>query len=146
MPPSDWSLKTESAELAGIEKTCPICSVRFHSCENCWRGQKYCSRECSREGRKRNRRLTERRYAATEKGRESRRRRQKNFRIRKILGLRVTDHSPRASPIIIRQHPNHKDQTQKRCRHCQRRIRVVVSGGLFAVSEKDNHFSFARLR
>jgi hypothetical protein len=84
--------------VMGLEKICPSCVISFRSCEHCWRGHKYCSPDCSREGRKRNRRITEKRYTTTEKGRESRRCRQKNFRSRNILGLKITDHSIESAP------------------------------------------------
>jgi hypothetical protein len=139
--------KIEPAVLIGLKKTCPICAVSFCSCEHCWRGHKYCGPTCSREGRKRNRRITEKRYAASKKGSESRRRRQKNFRNRNILGSRVTDHSPREVPRIIRRSSDTQpNKASLQCWHCERPIRVIVLGGHLAVSEKNNYFSFTRFR
>ena len=130
----------------GIEKVCPVCRVIFRFCEHCWRGHKYCGPSCSLEGRKRNRRITEKKYAATKKGRESRRRRQKNFRNRSILGLKVTDHSPRVTSTIIRHSSNSVNKVSKRCKHCQKLLRAIIPGGHCAVTEENNYFSFIRFR
>ena len=136
----------EPQNLVGLKKICPTCEMNFHFCASCWRGQRYCSRECSQEGRRRNRRLTEMRYVATEKGRLSRRRRQKNFRIRRILAPRVTDHSPQTAPTVIRRSSNLVGNASKRCFCCKRPIRIIVDGGQFAHSEKSNYFSFTRIK
>jgi len=79
--------------------------ARFSICEHCWRGQKYCSPECSRAARVIRRRITEQRYANSPKGRLSRRLRQKNFRIRKILEAGVTDHSTKVPCSLLQTHP-----------------------------------------
>lgn len=132
-------------ELLGLQRICPICQKNFSFCEKCWRGHKYCGPLCSREGRKKNRRNAERRYAASPKGRESRRRRQKNFRIRKILQLKVTDRSPRKNQTIIRPTPNTGSQTERCCCRCEKLIHTVVKKGPDAFSSS-NYFSFTRFR
>ncbi len=131
--------------LLGLKRVCPICAKRFLFCENCWRGHKYCSPKCSRKGRKLNRRATERKYAATEKGRESRRRRQKNFRIRNILGHRVTDRSPRAPHLTIKPQISIGSDEGSRCCRCQKHIDVIF-GGEFENPEEAHYFSFVRFR
>lgn len=137
--------KLEPLALIGLEKICPICAVRFRSCEHCWRGHKYCSPSCSREGRKRNRRITEKRYVATMNGAESRRRRQKNFRNRMILGLKVTGQSPREAPGIIRPSLKSTSKASRQCGHCQKPIRIML-GWHFAIFKEDNYFSFTRFK
>lgn len=152
----NWSLKwclllsghpkIEISVLLGLEQVCQVCAVSFSFCEHCWRGHKYCGPFCSLEGRKRNRRAAEQKYAATTKGQESRRRRQKNFRNRNILGLKVTDHSPRDTFKIIKRILSATSKTSKQCRHCQKHIHAVVPGDHFEISEKNNNFSFTRFR
>lgn len=135
--------------LVGIEKVCPICEMNFRYCEHCWRGHKYCSPGCSQEGRKKNRRASEKRYAATAKGRESRRRRQKNFRIRNILKLGVTDHSSSRIVRTLNCAKTNTSVTSDQCWHCQKAIRVVVggrNGHSHQVTEEGDYFSFVRFR
>lgn len=137
--------------MLGLEKNCPICAVSFCSCEHCWRGHKYCSRVCSTEGRRRNRRMTEKRYASTEKGRESNRRRQENFRIRKILKMkieeRVTDHSSEDRTESIERTSNDSHGNTKQCWRCDRPIRKIIGGHCAVLSEtQKDYFSFSRYK
>lgn len=135
--------------LRGIEKTCPVCNKTFYYCQNCWRGQKYCCRVCSVEGRRRNRRKAQKKYAATEKGRTNQRIRQKNFRIRQILKEKVTDHPTNQNRFTLYgfRRVTNKTSVTCRCCCCQRPIQNFVGG-----SENDpledpkeyNYFSFAR--
>ena len=63
----------QSAELTeGLALTCIICDQSFSICKSCWRGQKCCSKECSKQLRDR-----QRKYQATEKGLEFGRLRQR---------------------------------------------------------------------
>lgn len=108
--------------MPGFELTCPFCERTFSCCRRCWRNHRYCSRECSLSGRRLNRRLSEKKYAASPKGRESRRLRQKNFRIRKILLVGVTDQSRNTEPVrLCTQKPVFRFQ-QGRCVLCKGRI------------------------
>ena len=104
--------------LLGLELTCPVCSITFLYCEHCWRGHKYCSPACRHEGRKRNRRATEKKFCTTLKGKECRRKRQKNFRIRKILGSKVTDHSSQREISKLNSSQKLKQKNSKRCWNC----------------------------
>ena len=132
--------------LLGIEKKCPVCQKTFLYCEHCWKGHKYCSFICSREGRKTNRRATEKRYTSTPKGQASRRLRQKNFRNRNILGLRVTDHSPAKSISRVNTHKSFENVAVSQCWQCQQPIQVVVGGDNAISPEIGDYFSFVRFR
>ena len=132
--------------LIGLERICPNCFGTFRSCEHCWRNQKYCSPTCSQEGRRRNRRNTEKRYAATEKGRENRRRRQKTFRNRQILKVKVTDHSPRTNTRIVKTSTKQTNEFSNGCDGCRMSIQIIIHGEDDARSEENYHFSFIRHR
>lgn len=121
-----------------------MCGMRFRYCEHCWRGHKYCSSVCSIEGRKKSRRKAEQKYASSPKGRESRRRRQKNFRIRCILRLTVTDHSPRHQENIIKINSNFKPHAAESCRQCQRAVLAINKNLNF--TNESNFFSFVRFK
>jgi hypothetical protein len=135
--------------LLGIEKTCLTCQKIFRYCEHCWRGHKYCGSICSREGRKKNRRASEKKYAATARGQANRRLRQKNFRNRNILGLRVTDHSSTKNIPRVNDSKSFMNRAVSHCCQCKQPIRVVV-GGSHAISDRysknGDYFSFARFR
>lgn len=132
--------------LLGLELVCPVCSITFRYCEHCWRGHKYCSPVCSLLGRKRNRRITERKYCSTQKGKECRRKRQKNFRIRQILESKVTDHSPQKKFSKINSSQKLNQTVSKQCSICLKSFQLIDLGGMIEDSEKNNYFSFVRFR
>lgn len=136
--------------MLGIERTCPGCGVRFQYCEHCWRGHKYCSQVCSREGRRRNRLSADKKYSLTPKGRENRRLRQKKFRERKKSRASVTDHSPvpQSPPLSC---TLNLTVNLQRCSLCGVFIRIVVGVDHgreddFATGKESPYFSFARFR
>lgn len=127
--------------LLGVKRICPTCGHVFFYCQHCWRGSKYCSPECSLLGRRKNRRATEKKYASTAKGKESRRRRQKIFRIRRILGLKVTDHSSlKLNPGIISLSKQSNGPFPKCC--CCKRTLILVDGVHFEGQKENKYFSF----
>ena len=63
--------------IDAITSKCIVCGHMFSVCRSCWRGQKTCSKECSRENYLRRRRLTQKRYSKTVTGLESGRVRQR---------------------------------------------------------------------
>lgn len=135
--------------MLGIEKICPICGVRFQYCEHCWRGHKYCSAICSREGRRRNRILTDKKYCLTPRGRENRRIRQKNFRKRRKSSGSITGHSPTSMTPPLCSAPNMTIKPQ--CSHCGQEIRIIVganneTANTSATGKENSYFSFARFR
>lgn len=73
---------------------CPRCGQTFYVCESCWRGQVYCSRECSAAGRERCVRHARRRYRHSPQGRRMHRRSQNRYRQRLAARrkINVTDH------------------------------------------------------
>lgn len=133
-------------ELLGLERICPVCKKGFRYCESCWRGHKYCSPHCSLTARKHNRRESEKRYASTMKGQESRRRRQKNFRIRRILNLSVTDQSSIADHSKIKEPACIENDASRRCCRCHKAIQVIAIGGASALVWETEYFSFTRFR
>lgn len=132
--------------LLGLELACPVCSITFRYCEHCWRGHKYCSPACSLEGRRRSRRISEQKYCSTQKGKECRRKRQKNFRNRKILGSKVTDHSPQKEISKINNSQKLNQTISKQCSSCLKSFRLIDRGGMIEEPEKNYYFSFVRFR
>jgi len=136
--------------LVGIEKICPHCQRTFRYCQHCWRGHKYCGPHCSLEGRRKNRRASEKKYALTDRGRENRCLRQKNFRIRKILKIRVTHHSPLKPTHRVNSFKRELDEIANNCLHCKRSIRIINGGRNREIasdlSEESDYFSFTRFR
>jgi hypothetical protein len=134
----------------GIALTCPVCEAVFYFCQNCWRGRKYCGLHCRQEGRRRTKRKADKKYASTDRGRENRRQRQKNFRSRIILNQRVTDQSRLNLRVKINPPPksNHDELSDVCCR-CQRLIEIIGGGpDEFTTHAKTeiSHFSFVRQR
>ncbi len=133
--------------MLGIERECPVCLKLFHYCQHCWRGHKYCSPACSHEGRKKSRRASDKKYTATAKGRENRRVRQKNYRIRKILGTNVTDHPSTKVHIKLKHTTMLLNKRINRCCRCWQLIKVVKSSrgsNKPLTDEMANYFSFSR--
>ena len=68
----------QSAELIeGITLTCVECGQSFSICKSCQRGQKCCSKECSKQLRNKSQIERQRKYQATEKSLEFGRLRQR---------------------------------------------------------------------
>ena len=142
----DGHPKSQLIVLYGVDQTCPLCFVVFPACEHCWRGNKYCGSSCSGEARRGNRRASEKKYAATDKGQASRRLRQKNFRARSILELKVTDHSTGQSISTIIKDPKPQRQSSRQCWRCRKNIRCVAYRRDGAQFGKNKYFSFTRFK
>jgi hypothetical protein len=84
---------------AGYSRKCPMCQEIFFICRPCYRGQRYCSKHCSLEGRKTLRRDSQRIYQQSELGREKHRLKQQAYRLRKAKRSSVTDHSQKNGKI-----------------------------------------------
>jgi hypothetical protein len=63
--------------IDAITSKCVVCGQMFSICRSCWRGQKCCSKDCSAINYRNNRRSVQRRYAASKKGLENGRVRQR---------------------------------------------------------------------
>lgn len=85
-----------------ISRLCSHCGCLFGVCPSCFRGASYCSRACSRAGRKRVVRAADRRYRGTVVGRRKRAmqasRRRARFRKRKADVDSVGDLGSRSRP------------------------------------------------
>ena len=68
----------------GVCIVCQWCGLECFVCRSCWRGQKYCSKDCSGKGYRRNHRNSQAKYSGTEKGRKSHRLRQRRHRLKNI--------------------------------------------------------------
>lgn len=56
---------------------CSICGCIFSICHSCWRGQKFCSDDCKLINKRQKKRISQRKYAATKRGLENGRVRQR---------------------------------------------------------------------
>lgn len=74
-----------------FKQCCRCCEIDFVVCARCWRDQRYCSAACRRTGYRERWRGARRRYAASAPGRESHRRRQRRYRLRKCTDLKETE-------------------------------------------------------
>ncbi len=63
---------------------CQWCYRIFHVCRRCWRGQTYCSKECSIAGARQSHRKAQKKYRETEEGQKAHREAERRRRIRKI--------------------------------------------------------------
>jgi hypothetical protein len=102
-PCSHWA---GSMDLAvGRKVHCAVCNCCFWICQSCWRGQKYCSVSCSKQGRLIQRRASQKNYARSPEVRQDRKEYQQNYRIKKSDLIKknsqkvgVTDHT---SPSLV---------------------------------------------
>jgi hypothetical protein len=62
--------------------TCPRCQRQFQLCGSCFRGHRYCSRECSQAGREESKRRARHRYGSSPRGRQKACERQRRHRVR----------------------------------------------------------------
>ena len=120
--------------MDGVEVCCKQCQAKFSVCRHCWCGQRYCSRTCSSEARDYSHRISQAKYAQTQKGKESQRKRQRRYRLKRTKEKRETEQSTAdlfetLKPISRRWF----------CLFCGCRIKTLIKRG----SEK--HFSFRRL-
>ena len=99
------------------------CTIVFDICVSCDRGQIYCSGECREAARRLRRSEANRRYQASQKGRDAHRRCQRRYRDRSAL---VTDQGP---PLITSPQANLSDSkvlvAQCRCVICGKASRWI---------------------
>lgn len=63
--------------IDAVTVKCAICGNMFSVCHSCWRGQKFCSSECRLINTRQKKRIAQRKYAATKRGLENGRARQR---------------------------------------------------------------------
>lgn len=68
-----------------VEFCCAQCLAVVQICQCCWRNQRYCSKECSREATKQRHRKNQKAYRQTEAGRAHHSAQQKSYRERKKI-------------------------------------------------------------
>lgn len=64
----------------GISFCCQHCACTVVICKSCWRNQRYCSQQCSRQAYLKRHRENQKKYNQTDKGRESHKDRQRRYR------------------------------------------------------------------
>jgi len=90
--------------MEGVVLSCALCGTEFVLCRRCWNGNRYCSKRCSSDARKLSRRQAQCKYALTEKGRTSQKRRQRRYRLKKSK-KNETDQTTKEEQIPIKVPP-----------------------------------------
>lgn len=106
-----------------LARECRLCRTVFGVCRPCFRGQRYCGKDCRRQARAESHREANRKHQRTPEGREDHRDRQRDLRNRqKQQG--VTDQScegkaaPRSLPAVEEKH-GERDQGDTGPIHCR---------------------------
>ncbi len=92
--------------MHGVQVSCSICNKDFSICRKCWRGQKYCSKACSKEARRCNRIKSQEKYRKSRNGKFKQSKHQNNFRSKKDEEKIVSDHSSKVEPDQIKRLPD----------------------------------------
>ena len=116
--------------LPAFQLACRNCNIIFFLCQSCWRGQAYCSKDCSKIGRKRTVRKAQKRLLETSQGKEKNRLRQRNFRNRSHPQKRqilptVTHQTTKVLPSIVSTQKQKPNEVQ--CLNCGSRVRFCFS-------------------
>ena len=96
----------------GIRIKCLNCREFFVVCPPCYRGHKYCSDGCSREGRRRGKMRADRDYRSTARGREKRRFSQNRYR--KRLKLKGTSEKSKIKNVNDQSSPQTSQDVSKK--------------------------------
>ncbi len=82
---------------------CLLCHYQVHLCSHCDRGNLYCSKKCSNSVRKRNLKLSSKRYQKTFKGKLNNAKRQATHRLKKRSQIKsITKKvTHQGSPIMV---------------------------------------------
>lgn len=99
-----------------IELECKHCKTRFYICRNCYYGNLYCSCACRIEAQLLAHRKAQRKYRATEKGRETHRIYERNRRMGKNKKT-MADETTKTHLTRVIQYPIVKNTTP-RCCYC----------------------------
>lgn len=92
--------------MYGVQVSCLICNKNFSICRKCWRGQKYCSKVCSKEARRRSRVKSQEKYRKSRNGKLKQSKYQNNFRSKRNEEKIVSDHSSKVELDRIKRTPD----------------------------------------
>ena len=99
-----------------LAQDCRVCGLHFLLCRSCYRGQRYCSQVCRKEGYGRRRRTARARYDKSERGLQTHRLRSRRFRGRCAQfgpeAIFVTDPSSPAMALPVIQAATYSCSTQ----------------------------------
>lgn len=107
--------------MEGVQVCCGICGHNFSVCRKCWRGQKYCSKLCSKEARHRLRIKVQAKYRKSQKGKLKQSNHQNKYRAQKKKEKIVSDHSSKVEPAMVRSIPDIKV-----CNYCGFEVSEVL--------------------
>ena len=104
LPQLPLNCNSGSVMVPLVALKCRWCGIAFSMCRRCFRGQAYCCRPCGRNARSRAHRETQRKYRATERGREAHRQAERRRRMGRTKKI-VADHTSTPAspgPILIK--------------------------------------------
>ncbi len=127
--------------MDGVSRFCGRCGVPFQICRRCWREQRYCGQLCSQLARRQSLRLSQKKYAATLKGKKSHSARQKTYRRNCRSKNTETDQSTKKKKETLK--PSHHADC---CHVCGGKIARLIK--LYLLRQQGrafgNYFSFRR--
>jgi len=104
--------------MDGAVLCCGDCGIEFRMCSRCWRVQRYCSKECSLNARKKSHRQSQRKYSKTPKGRQVHIKKQRQYRKIHCRQKKIeTDHT-----TALPENPLKRTHTASSCLQCGARI------------------------
>ena len=124
----------ESLPMDGALLSCKMCGAKCHVCSRCWRGQRYCGKDCSLQARKISLRRNQKKYSKTPKGRQAHIDKQKRYRkIHSRQKNSETDHTTALPEVSIKE-----SQSPSSCLQCGARIdRLVMPLGFYSFRRND---------
>lgn len=123
--------------MDGIEFYCQFCLKLTLICRKCWKNQRYCSKLCSDQSRRKSQGAAQMRYARTEKGQKNQKKRDNTFRNKNT----TTEHSPRAWQNTLELDPATEIGS---CSRCGGKISYFVSLYQFASLSLRRIFAYTR--
>ena len=122
--------------MDGVLLVCRGCGTEFRVCQSCWRGQRYCGKECSRHARTESKRKNQKKYSKTPQGRKLHKLKQKRYRkIHDRQKNSETDHT-----TALPKTPLKRIHSLASCLHCGARVeRVITPLGFYSFRRNDQH-------
>ena len=127
--------------MDGVHLACKNCKVSFFVCRKCWRGQSYCSQNCSKKARTLSTRRSQKKYSATPKVRQLHSLRQKRYR----KNHHRHKNSETDQTTLFIENSVNAEQRRGRCMSCDVKITIfIVPTGFY--SFRRSHSACSRQR
>jgi hypothetical protein len=87
---------------SGYQITCPLCGNHFYICKSCYRGHVYCSKDCSKEGRRLSKKIANKKYRKSLKGIKKQAAQSRKYFIQKNKNKNnARDQSSHNQPVVL---------------------------------------------